>query len=128
MIYTLLTVIDNTSGNSSSAIASAGEAGVASTAGFGMIGTILYILFLIAVFYFFALRPQKKREDEIKLVQANLAVNDYVLLDSGIYGRIKDINDNVFIVEIGINKGVLVPVLKTRIIGKGEPDLTSTKK
>ncbi len=127
MIYTLLTVIDNTSG-SSSAVASAGETGVASAAGFGMIGTILYILFLIAVFYFFALRPQKKREEEIKLIQANLAVNDYVLLDSGIYGRIKDINDNVFIVEIGMNKGVLVPVLKTRIIGKGEPDLTSTKK
>lgn len=128
MIYTLLTVIDNTGSSSSSAVASVSESGATSAAGFGMIGTVLYILFLIAVFYFFALRPQKKREEEIKLVQANLAINDYVLLDSGIYGRIKDINDNVFIVEIGINKGVMVPVLKTRVIGKGEPDLTSTKK
>ncbi len=123
MIYTILTVIDNTSGS-----ASAVESGTTSFAGFGMIGTVLYILFLIGVFYFFALRPQKKREEEIKLIQSNLAVNDYVLLDSGIYGKIKDITDSVFIVEIGMNKGVLVPVLKTRIIGKGEPDLTSTKK
>lgn len=120
----LSTIIDN-----SGASAVAGETASSSGwLGLGAVGTVLYILLLIGVFYFFAIKPQKKKEEEIKLLQSNLAVNDYVVLDSGIYGKIKEVTDSVFIIEMGMNKNILVPVLKSRVIGKGEPNLTNTKK
>ena len=61
-------------------------------------------------------------------LQSEIKIGDWVLLDSGIYGKVTDIADQVFIIEFGTNKGVLIPVLKQRVVSKGEPNLTSTTK
>lgn len=94
-------------------------------AGFGTIGMILYILGLVALFYFFAIRPQKKREKELQTMQSNIKLGDWVLTSSGMYGKVVDITDQVFIVEFGTNKSVCIPVRKSEIMGNKEPNLTN---
>lgn len=103
--------------------ASAQEGGF-SIASFG--GMALYIVGLIALFYFFAIRPQKKKEKELKSIQNSIGVGDWIMTSSGFYGKVVDIADQVFVVEFGTNKGVRIPVRKSEIIGNKEPNLTTT--
>ncbi len=90
----------------------------------GIGGIALYIVALIALFYFFAIRPQKKREKELSNIQNSINVGDWVMTSSGFYGKVVDIADQVFVVEFGTNKGVRIPVRKSEIIGNKEPNLT----
>lgn len=85
---------------------------------------VLYIVALIGLFYFFAIRPQKKKEKELTNIQNAVKVGDWVMTSSGFYGKVSDISDQVFVVEFGTNKGVKIPVRKSEIIGNKEPDLT----
>lgn len=87
---------------------------------------IFYIVALIALFYFFAIRPQKKREKELSNIQKSIQVGDWVMTSSGFYGKVVDIADQVFVVEFGTNKGVRIPIRKSEIIGNKEPNLTMT--
>ncbi len=93
-------------------------------AGFGIGGIVIYIIGLIALFYFFAIRPQKKREKELSNIQNSIQVGDWVMTSSGFYGKVVDVADQVFVVEFGTNKGVRIPVRKSEIIGNKEPNLT----
>lgn len=76
---------------------------------------ILMIVALIAVFYFMMIRPQQKRQNEIKKFREGLRVNDAVVTAGGIYGKIKGIEDNSFVVEIAkdvritVDKGSVYP-------------------
>ena len=104
------------------AVQSSGGLGFFSTP----IGIVVYIIFIIAIFYFLAIRPQKKREKKLVELQSEIKIGDWVLLDSGMYGKVTDMSDNIFTIEFGTNKGVLIPVLKHRIVSKGEPDFKTT--
>lgn len=73
------------------------------------------IIALIAVFYFFMLRPQQKRQKEIRKFRENLAKGDSVITAGGIYGKIREIRDTTIIVEIAdgvkitLDKGSVYP-------------------
>lgn len=71
---------------------------------------ILMIVALIAVFYFMMIRPQQKRQNEIKKFREGLKVNDPVVTAGGIYGKIKGIDDTTFNIEIA--QGVRITVDK----------------
>ena len=61
---------------------------------------ILMIVALIAVFYFMMIRPQQKRQNEIKKFREGLKVGDAVVTAGGIYGKVKGIDDTTFTIEI----------------------------
>ena len=122
---------------SSEALEKAGElsntaegATQAPVGGVGFLGTpvgmIAYFIIIIALFYFFAIRPQKKKEKQLRSLQDEIKLGDWVLLDSGIYGKVAGVSDNLFTIEFGTNKGVLIPVLKQRIVAKSEPDFSNS--
>lgn len=93
--------------------------------GFGVTGMILYIAGLLALFYFFIIRPQKKREKELLNMQAAIKIGDWVATSSGFYGKVVDIYDKEILVEFGTNKSVMIPVSKSEIIGTKEPNLST---
>ncbi len=64
---------------------------------------IIPIGFLI-VFYLFAIRPQKKKEKEIKEMRDNLKVGDEVITIGGIYGKILLSKEDVVTLEVGSTK------------------------
>ena len=94
-------------------------------AGLGTIGMILYIVGLIALFWFLAIRPQRKREKELKVMQDGIKVGDWVMTSSGFYGKVVDVTEQVVMVEFGTNKSVNIPVRKSEIMGNKEPNLTN---
>lgn len=51
------------------------------------------------VFYFFMLRPQIKKNKEIKLFRQNLAVGDKVVTAGGIHGKVLEINESTVLVS-----------------------------
>lgn len=63
-----------------------------------MTGSIIYMIFsfglLFVVFYFFMLRPQKKKEKEAKQLKDSLQVGDEVVTIGGITGIVVRINRN----------------------------------
>ena len=64
--------------------------------------SIFMIIALIAIFYFFMIRPQTKRQKEIRQFREKLQNGDKVVTAGGIYGDIKP-DSNVVILEIADN-------------------------
>ena len=68
--------------------------------GGGAWSTILMFALLIVVFYFFLIRPQSKRQKEIRKFQDSLENGKSVITQGGIYGKIREVKDNYVILEI----------------------------
>lgn len=79
------------------------------------LSSIIMIVALFAIFYFFMIRPQQKRQKEIKKFRESLGKGDSVVTAGGIHGKIRDIKEDSFIVEIAdgvrirVDKGSVYP-------------------
>ena len=77
--------------------------------------SIIMIVLLIAIFYFMMIRPQQKKQKEIKKFREGLAKGDNVITAGGINGKIKEISDTYIILSIAdgvtikIDKGSVYP-------------------
>ena len=76
---------------------------------------IVYVA-IIAVFWFFLIRPQNKEKKRISAMLADTEVGDTVLTTSGFYGVIIDISEEDVIVEFGNNKNCRIPMQKAAIM------------
>ena len=76
----------------------------------GMASPIIMMVLMIAVFYFILIRPQKKKEKELRNMIAALKVGDEVATIGGIHGKIARIKDDLFLLEsgIGTNKSFIL--------------------
>jgi preprotein translocase subunit YajC len=54
---------------------------------------------MIVVFYFFMIRPQQKKQKELKKFRENLAPGDKVVTIGGVHGKILEINDNTVLIN-----------------------------
>ncbi len=63
-----------------------------------MEGLLLPIL-VIVVFYFFMIRPQMKRQKELKAFRESLTVGDKVVTVGGIHGKILEIADTTVLLS-----------------------------
>lgn len=54
---------------------------------------IIMLLLILGVFYFFMIRPQMKKQKELKKFRENLTVGDKVVTIGGIHGKILEVND-----------------------------------
>lgn len=66
----------------------------------GGIMSFLPMLLIIVVFYFFMIRPQMKKAKDHKKYIEELKKGDKVVTTAGIHGRIVDINDTTFLIEV----------------------------
>lgn len=55
---------------------------------------------IIAVFYFFMIRPQMKKAKDHKKYIEELKRGDKVITTAGIHGKIVDITDTTFLIEV----------------------------
>lgn len=62
--------------------------------------SLLPLILIIVVFYFFMIRPQMKKQKQLRNFRQSLKVGDKIITSGGIYGKINDIRDNVVIVEV----------------------------
>lgn len=66
----------------------------------GMGGTLLMMVAIFAVFYFFMIRPQQKKQKELQKSREAMKVGDKVVTSGGIHGRIREVGDTWFLVEV----------------------------
>jgi preprotein translocase subunit YajC len=64
------------------------------------IGQFLPMLLIIVVFYFFMIRPQMKKAKDHKKFVEELKKGDKVITTSGIHGKIIEMNDSTFLIEV----------------------------
>lgn len=74
----------------------------------GGMTSLLMIVALIAIFYFFMIRPQQKRQKKIREERASMQKGDTVITAGGIYGKIREVHDTYFMIEIDQNVKVRV--------------------
>lgn len=86
--------------------------------------SFLPLLLIVVVFYFFMIRPQMKRQKEIRQFRESLAKGDKVVTTGGIYGRIVEVKETYILLEIA--KDVHIKVDKNGIV-KDMTDVTPTK-
>ena len=84
-------------------------------AGWANMGVLLLIF---VIFYFFMIRPQTKRQKEIKKFQDSLENGKTVITQGGIYGRVREVKDNYVLVEIA--DGVKIRVNKNMVFDSPE--------
>ncbi len=84
-------------------------------------GMIIWLVVFFGIFYFIAIRPQKKQEKEHAQLIADAEIGDSILTSSGFYGVIIDVMEEVVIVEFGNNKNCRIPMKRTSIVQLEKP-------
>ncbi len=86
---------------------------------------ILPLILIIVVFYFFMIRPQVRRQKEMKNFREALKKGDKIITTGGIYGKINNISENVITIDVGNN--IILKVDKSAIL-KDSSDLQQRQK
>jgi len=79
---------------------------------------IIMLVLIFVVFYFFLIRPQSKRQKELRKFQDSLVSGKRVVTSGGIYGKVREVKDNVVILEIADN--VRIKVNKSMVFDSPE--------
>src|SRR6056297_3706016 len=58
------------------------------------------LLLIIVVFYLFMIRPQVKKQKELRKYRENLQQGDKIITTGGIYGKIVGVQERSVIVEV----------------------------
>ena len=99
-LFGIATAVAETTGAADAAVAGEEMSGAASI--ISLIGSLLPMILIFVVFYFFLIRPQRKKDKQVKDMLANLKVGDRVCTIGGIYGTITNIRDeNTITLAVG---------------------------
>jgi len=74
----------------------------------GGLMSLLPLLLIIVVFYFFMIRPQMKKQKELKNYRNAIQKGEKVVTTGGIYGKVTDVKDTTVTIEIADNVRIKV--------------------
>lgn len=83
-----------------------------------IIMSFLPFVLIIAVFYFFMIRPQQNRQKELNKFRDALKKGDQVVTTGGIYGKVSEVKEDVIVVEVA--EGVKMRFDKSAILSSAE--------
>lgn len=92
--------------------------------GGGGMSMILMLVAMFAIMWFFMIRPQQKKQKEIRNFQNALQEGQQVVTGGGIYGTVKRIDLTTGTIELEIAKGVTIKVDKGSVF----KDMTANQK
>ena len=78
----------------------------------------IMMLLIFVVFYFFMIRPQTKKQKELQKQRDAMKKGDKVITAGGIYGEIKEVQENALIITIA--KDVTIKVDKGSVYASAE--------
>lgn len=87
--------------------------------------SLLPLLLIIVVFYFFMIRPQVKKQKELKNYRNQLQKGEKVVTTGGIYGKLTDVKDQTATIEVAEN--VRIKIDKNAIL-KDPGDISQAQK
>lgn len=74
---------------------------------------LIFFIAIILIFWLFMIRPQQKRQKKVQEAREALKKGDHVVTIGGIHGKICEVQDTAFIIEV--DEGVKVKVEKAAI-------------
>jgi preprotein translocase subunit YajC len=89
--------------------------------------SLLPLLLMFVVLYFIMIRPQMKKQKEVKSMLASLQKDDEVITSSGVLGKIIKLNDSYIVLSIApetevlMQRGAIVTVLPKEGIKQALP-------
>lgn len=78
--------------------------------------TFLPFIAIFGIFYFLVIRPQRKQQKDLQAMIAELKINDEVVTNGGIIGKIKEIRETSYIIQ-SADKSFL-EIARTAVVGK----------
>src|SRR5687767_16039570 len=84
--------------------------------GGSLIWTLLPFVFIFGIFYFLVILPQKRQRQQLQVMIAELKINDEVVTNGGVIGKIKEIKDTSFIIQSAEKS--FIEVGKQAVVGK----------
>ena len=84
--------------------------------GGSLIWGLLPFVFIFAIFYFLVILPQKRQQKELQQMITELKINDEVVTNGGVIGKIKEVRDTSFVIQ-SAEKSFL-EVAKSAVVGK----------
>ena len=100
LIYKLMGISTAVAESVAADPAATGEMGAAATA-VSLIGSLLPMVLIFVVFYFMLIRPQRKKDKQVKEMLNNLKKGDRICTIGGIYGTIMNIKDDTITLQMG---------------------------
>ncbi|MGY4690457.1 preprotein translocase subunit YajC [Salibacterium sp. K-3] len=65
---------------------------------------IIMLVLMFAIFYFLLIRPQQKRQKQVKEMHANLQKGDRIVTIGGLHGTIDAIDENKIVLAVDDDK------------------------
>ena len=67
--------------------------------GSSLLWTLLPFVFIFGIFYFLVILPQKKQRQQLQDMITQLKINDEIVTNGGVIGKIKEVKDTSFIIQ-----------------------------
>ena len=84
--------------------------------GGSILWTLLPFVFIFGIFYFLVILPQKKQKQQLQEMIAQLKINDEIVTNGGVIGKIKEVKETSFIIQ-SAEKSFL-EVGKSAVVGR----------
>ena len=79
----------------------------------GLMGMLFPLAIFVLIFYFFIIRPQRKRDKQHSNMIAGINRGDQIVTIGGFLGTVREVRDDTFQIEIA--EGVRVRILKSAV-------------
>ncbi|HKP70424.1 MAG TPA: preprotein translocase subunit YajC [Pyrinomonadaceae bacterium] len=84
--------------------------------GSSLLWTLLPFVFIFGIFYFLVILPQKKQRQQLQDMITQLKINDEVVTNGGVIGKIKEVRDTSFVI-LSAEKSFL-EIGKSAVVGR----------
>lgn len=81
-----------------------------------LIVQLLPFVAIFAIFYFLVILPQKRKQQETKQMVEQLKINEEVITNGGLIGKIKEIRETSFVIQSAEKS--FIEIAKSAVVGK----------
>jgi len=104
-----VSVATESAADASAVVADGAATSANAAAGTGsLISTVIMMVAMVAIFYFLLIRPQRKKDKQVKDMLAALKVGDRICTIGGLYGTIAAIKDDTVTLTMGSLQNTIV--------------------
>jgi preprotein translocase subunit YajC len=93
--------------------------------GGSIFSTVLLFAPILLIFYFILIRPQQKQRKDLESLIAELKINDEIVTNGGIIGKIKEVRSTSYIIQ-SADKSFL-EIARTSVIGRRAEEKAESK-
>ncbi len=73
-------------------------------------------LIIFGIFYFLVIMPQRRQQKETQEMVAELKINDEVVTNGGIIGKIKEVRETSFVIQSADKS--FIEIARSAVVGK----------